>query len=166
MCGCAVVLGLNDNTNQPYVEIAQSQQHFDANSQTEAIVQGHFPEAPVEPAYIDNIDRNPVPPVLNKGFPSVTHKSSPVCNGDKVTQHWHELNNVVVVTRALNIRKKYGSNQRVIGTARQCDQLTVIDKRVERLRKNKHYKTRGWLKVETKNGTVGWVASWHTRYVN
>jgi len=92
-------------------------------------------------------------------------KIQTVCDGDNIVKHWHNLRNVVVVSDSLNIRKNYGNNQAVIGKAIRCDQLEVVDKRVERLKNKNRYKTRGWLKIKTKSGLVGWVASWHTRHI-
>ncbi|KPA12921.1 conserved hypothetical protein, secreted [Candidatus Magnetomorum sp. HK-1] len=90
----------------------------------------------------------------------------PVCDGEKITKHWRNLKKVVVVSDSLNIRNNYGSNQNVIGTANRCDQLTVIDKRVEKIQGKKRIRTRGWLKIKTQSGLTGWVASWHTRHID
>ncbi|ETR71796.1 MAG: hypothetical protein OMM_02221 [Candidatus Magnetoglobus multicellularis str. Araruama] len=91
---------------------------------------------------------------------------SPVCRGDKVTKHWHDLKKVVVIIDGLNIRNHYGLNQAIIAKANRCDKLTVLDKRIEKLSGNKRYRSRGWLKIKTQNGTTGWVASWYTQYVD
>ena len=88
------------------------------------------------------------------------------CTGENVSLHWHELKKVVVVTDLLNIRSHYGSDQSVIGGAKRCEQLLVIDKHVERVRGNKRIKSRGWLKIKTDKGITGWVAGWHTRFVD
>jgi len=90
---------------------------------------------------------------------------SPVCSGEKVSKHWHDLKTVVVVTDFLNIRSRYGSNQPVIDGAKRCEQLIVIDKYVERIKKNKGIRSRGWLKIKTQSGTTGWVAGWLTRSI-
>jgi len=90
----------------------------------------------------------------------------PDCTGEKVSTHWHDLKNVVVVTDVLNIRSNYGMNQPVIGEVERCEQLVVIDKHVERIKGNKRIKSRGWLKIKTQSGTTGWVAGWLTRYIN
>jgi len=89
-----------------------------------------------------------------------------VCTGENVTRHWRQLKKVVVVTDLLNIRSNYGSNQSVIGGARRCEQLLVIDKHVERIQGNKRIKSRGWLKIKTDKGIAGWVAGWHTRHID
>jgi hypothetical protein len=100
---------------------------------------------------------------IGSGIGSI--KQPKICTGEKVSKHWHNLNKVVVATNFLNIRSNYGVNQPVIGSAKRCEKLTVIGKHVERVRGNKKIKSRGWLKIVTQSGVTGWVAGWHTGYI-
>jgi len=113
--------------------------------------------------YQKNNDEDPL-----KEYPGEHSAEAPttVCDGERITKHWNNLKKVVVIADALNIRNAHGSNKKVIGVANHCEQLLVIDKRVERLKGNRRFKTRGWLKVKTQSGIIGWVASWHTRYLD
>ena len=88
------------------------------------------------------------------------------CKGEKVTKHWHDLQKVVVVTNFLNIRSNYGTHHPIIGGAKHCEKLIVIDKHVERVKGSKSIKSRGWLKIKTQKGTTGWVAGWLTEYID
>ena len=144
---------------------------------------------PQEPVIIKPIDHAPEPLVKNNSFTDIeTYISNPelapeitppetsppyleknqpktICTGEKVTKYWHELKRVVVVTDVLNIRSHYGSNQPIIGGAKRCEQLIVLDKHVERIKGNNRIKSRGWLKVKSQKGTTGWVAGWLTEYI-
>ena len=94
----------------------------------------------------------------NQTSPSVNN-----CDGELITQCWHSLDTIVVISDNLNIRKKYGTHGKVIGTVKRCESLTVIDKYVEKV-KSKGI-SRGWLKIRTQSGIEGWVAGWYTRCV-
>jgi len=120
-----------------------------------------------EPQKVRKIKKKTVPKkVKKKKFIHKKNQSTPVCaTGKKITNHWHELKKVVVVTDLLNIRSHYGSNQPVIAGAKRCEHLLVLDKHVERIKGNKKYKSRGWLKIQTQSGTTGWVAGWLTEYI-
>jgi hypothetical protein len=120
---------------------------------------------PIEPMP-DSIELmpDPVEPIPDPVEP-VPIKQPKICTGEKVSKHWHNLNKVVVATNFLNIRSNYGVNQPVIGSAKRCEKLTVIGKHVERVRGNKKIKSRGWLKIVTQSGVTGWVAGWHTGYI-
>jgi hypothetical protein len=114
---------------------------------------------------------NTIPPKeSNYTYKKSKRKTPPftvnVCTGEKVSRHWHDLKKVVVVTNLLNIRSNYGSDQSVIGAVKRCEQLLVIDKHIERIQGSKRIQSRGWLKIQTETGTTGWVAGWHTRYVD
>ena len=87
------------------------------------------------------------------------------CNGEKVTKFWHTLEKVVVVARTLNLRNSPGNRKKIVGTLERCEILDVLDKRVERIKSGGKVRTRGWLKIKSSSGLTGWVASWHTRYV-
>jgi hypothetical protein len=136
------------------------EQSFSLTNENDSQIQSTEPEKKiVNTANLDN-QKKPLLATQN-----IDKKNQTVCNGESITKHWKNLNKVVVIADILNIREKYGSHQTVIGTAERCAQLKVIDKRVEKIQSNKGYKTRGWLKVTTESGLTGWVASWHTRYI-
>jgi len=118
------------------------------------------PVTNIEP-YLSNpkLAKEPSPPYSKNIQPT------PVCTGEKVSKYWHELNKVVVVTDVLNVRSHYGINQPIIGGAKRCEHLIVLDKHVERIKGNKKIRSRGWLKVRSQKGTTGWVAGWLTEYI-
>ena len=87
------------------------------------------------------------------------------CNGEKVTKFWNTLEKVVVVSQTLNLRNSPGNRTKIVGTLERCEILDVLDKRVERIKSGGKVRTRGWLKIKSSSGLTGWVASWHTRYV-
>ena len=92
-----------------------------------------------------------------KGWVSAKYTITPT-----TAKYWKLFKSVIVKTPMLNVRKFYGSNEKVLFKLYKGDRVNVISKRVEVIKHKGKRLRRGWLQIETKEGEKGWVAGWNT----